>query len=1392
MAAGQFSTYRVCRGRFRIGKGSRPITGQTIPRFSNWALLLLASVAFASAAAEAGTAAGGKGHSAVALPDGSVWVWGAIGDRQLDDTEVVSSPVPVPVFGLANVVALASGAAHLLALTSDGDVWAWGANDSGQVGDGSNKDCRSPVLVLRNAVGIDASADFSVAWKIDGSLWGWGAIVPDEDGSEKAGRSSTPKLISRNSEGLRPSLPAIVLPDAVTVAAGGGHSLARLVDGTVWTWGRNEWGQLGDGTHIGRSQPGPLVLERIVEIAAGFDHSLAVTDEGVVWTWGCNTAGQLGDGTTESSAVPIAISGPGFKWKAGRPVLDPPGGTYDTKQDVTITSATGDASILYSTSPEGVPATETSSGGTARVDETSTLLARAFAPDRTPSDVTIADYLFRLPAVRFEPGGGVYRDPQVVHLAGPDGASVRYTSDGNTPDQASTLYTAPIVIDETTVLQARAFRPGWQPSPVSAARYRFGAAIAGSKPTAESAAKADDTIFSDGFETGDTSRWSATVKPPDPPLISPEAGVYQSNVTVSIDCAGGGTAHYTFDGTDPAEGSPVYDQPFTLTEPTIVKAGCFQAPGGMSSIATSVFTLTVPTPSLSPSGWTYNVPKIVTVTCPLAGAEIHYTMNGLEPTLVDPIVASGGTLVVDFSTTVKAKAWKTSWAASATRSETYTLRVGAPGLAPGNGVYDDAQEVTVSSVTPGVSWNYRLDGTAPTATDAVVEPDGTIVIDKTASLTVKGRRTGWLDSAVASASYFITPDTVATPSFDPGPGSYVEAQTVSIASATPGAVIRYTTDGSQPGPASALYVGPITLDATVTLKVKAFAEGLVASDTAGGLYEIGDPSLVATPTFDPPPGRFAAGPEVAITTATPDATVRFTTNGADPLADDPEIVPGEKIGLDRAAVLKAKAWKTGMSESGVRSGFYVVTGDVAAGGGFVIGLMADGTVVAWGGNSNGELGNGSTSNSSIPVVASGLDNVVAIDAGESHSVALRSGGTVFCWGLNTDGQLGNGTTDRSLVPQQVPGLSGVVAIAAGDHHTLAVKSDGTVWVWGENDYWQLGDGTTTTRTSPVQITVPAHVVAVAGGRYHSLALTSDGEVWGWGWNNNGQVGDGTTTVRSTPVLVAGLTGVTRIAAGQWFSLALQTDGLEAGTLWGWGDNGYGQLATGDTGQRTLPVQILDGVTDMGAALQHVLAIRQDGSLWAWGAGGGLYGRLGDGTRVNRFVPVQIWGLRDVVAVDGGGSYSVALRADGTVFTWGYNIGSTYSDTPVPNPDLNLVDNSWLTDDIDGDGLSGWAESQYTCDPLVFDTNGDGLGDGASVNVGLSCSNPDLDGDGLTNTDELGFGTSPWDADSDDDGSIDGADCAPLDPTRWECPVDPSDTTPPTITILEPADATPLP
>jgi alpha-tubulin suppressor-like RCC1 family protein len=186
----------------------------------------------------------------------------------------------------------------------------------------------------------------------------------------------------------------------------------------------------------------------------------------------------------------------------------------------------------------------------------------------------------------------------------------------------------------------------------------------------------------------------------------------------------------------------------------------------------------------------------------------------------------------------------------------------------------------------------------------------------------------------------------------------------------------------------------------------------------------------------------------------------------------------------------------------------------------VIALMSDTTVWAWGNNSNGQLGNGTTTDSTTPVQVSGISSVTFIAAGNKFSAARRSvtySSVVNTWGLNSSGQLGNGTTTDSTTPAQVSGISGVTVISVGYDHIVAVKSDGTVWTWGNNGNGQLGNGTTTASNTPIQVSGLTTATAVTAGTADSVVLLLDGTARAWGSNNKGQLGDGTTTDRWTSI-----------------------------------------------------------------------------------------------------------------------------------------------------------------------------------------------------------------------------------------------------------------------------------
>ena len=327
---------------------------------------------------------------------------------------------------------------------------------------------------------------------------------------------------------------------------------------------------------------------------------------------------------------------------------------------------------------------------------------------------------------------------------------------------------------------------------------------------------------------------------------------------------------------------------------------------------------------------------------------------------------------------------------------------------------------------------------------------------------------------------------------------------------------------------------------------------------------------------------------------------------------------------------------------------------IGVGGNSSFAAGSDGTVWAWGSNHYGERGVGSdVPHSPTPVQVPGASGTRVLRAGLWHAMALKDDGSIVAWGNNSEGELGTGHIASAPAPVPVASLGTVTATALSRTSGYALRGDGTVVAWGDNEWGQLGDGSTTSRSAPAPVRNLAGIRELAGGYLHAIAAAEDGSVWSWGADFFGQLGGGTTNVsvgRTTPARVQNLTGVSRIAAGLDHNLALKSDG----TVWAWGWNDYGQLGDGTMQLRALPVQVgtLTGIIAIAAGGHHSMALAADGSVWAWGAATVSLSNRASGTRV--LSPARVAQLSGAQAIADGGLHALALTNDGTVWTWGNN------------------------------------------------------------------------------------------------------------------------------------------
>ena len=388
-------------------------------------------------------------------------------------------------------------------------------------------------------------------------------------------------------------------------------------------------------------------------------------------------------------------------------------------------------------------------------------------------------------------------------------------------------------------------------------------------------------------------------------------------------------------------------------------------------------------------------------------------------------------------------------------------------------------------------------------------------------------------------------------------------------------------------------------------------------------------------------------------------------------------------------------------------------------------ILADDRVICWGENDWGQLGVGGMVSVPFPVFVSGLDAApVTLAAGEEHTCAILANGGVQCWGGNVNGQLGNGEPSYSphITPVTVTGLAGkAIDLAAGSWHTCALLQGGRVQCWGANNTGQLGNGTMDDQAAPVTVNLPGQATWITAGCNHTCALLADGRMYCWGWNMWGQLGVSGVMQSTTPVQVTAVSGAgTTIEAGCNHTCATYHDAQGESRLscWGqsnlmqmpaeqearislllmragmghtciltaehgmlcWGYNRYGQLGDGTTHSRheLAPVMGMTGhvfYMSTSAGANHTCAVLDDGKAFCWGSN--MWGQIGNGSLVLGPAPRRVSDLDQVRSFSAGQGFTCATPADGSLWCWGKRFNTSFisdvsSPTRLSSPDSGVA------------------------------------------------------------------------------------------------------------------------
>ncbi len=1104
----------------------------------------------------------------------AVWTWGANWAGSLGDGTNISRETPDAVAGLSGVTHIVAPMNATIALKSDGTLWAWGENYSGELGDGTNENKNTPVQLtgISDVESIAAGWFHALALKSDGTLWRWGNYSQSFLGS-------FPDLASLDSNA---PVQVTEIADIRSIGGGGWHSIAMKNDGTAWTWGINNAGQLGNGTLTNSAAPVQVIgLNDIIAASGGFEHTLALKSDGTVWAWGDNRYGELGNGTNTNSSVPVRVSGlsdviavfagashsvalksDGTVWTWGlndagqlgdgtntnRNIPTPVSGLSNATaisakcfRSIALTSdgtvwAWGRAYSSYSNIPLQVRGLHNVFAIAAGMDHTAalststsepfTLITSSLLPGTFGNNYyqTLTAAHGTLPYTWSIPSGslpyGLSLEPSTGLISGIPTATGTFCFTAQVTDAEMRTDTGTICISiyEPLIITTPSLPSGTIGVPYSQTLTAAGGI--GSYTWSDSGNLPDGLSLN--IATGVISGIPTT------------EGVFP--IWVYVYDANSGTGKelsITIDNLNTTD----YNGVFTVFPPTTVEAAdvtvnegdviTYSATGVVSGTLTLNVTKQVSIQTGSYAGWGYAIG-----TYELAG----YT--GVGYTVFNAGNHAWGMMTGDIHAVI-----------DSSNPQSMTLNI----LSINGQWRSGTVNLVFQGVVPGTSMTYS-------------EQLG-ILNGWAASGTVSGDYIGLFQQSGTSIEMISLGGGISFGTYqsDAGNGnfhSYFSYDDLSASYKTKGML-----DGGIAGimesefftPRGVIEVGTVISGSIESLPVIPSDSATVWTWGANFMGQLGDGTTISRLTPLPLVGLDGV---TAISTFMDGSIVLKSDGTVWDWGDGNVIGPRQVDGLDNiikiaggwfhALALKNNGtvwtWTPGGTATQVPDLNDVIA--IAAGDGHSLAVKADHTVRAWGSNVYGELGDGTNTDRIIPVEIIGLDNVVAVAAGFDHSMALKSDGTVWTWGSNSlwggniTGQLGNGTDiPYSNFRVQVVNLNSVIAIAGGGAHSIAVRNDGSVWSWGANTGWsggvdgQLGDGTDKLYSNiPVQAVGLSDARAVSGKCFRTVALKNDGTVRTWGITPRDP---NAYTQSSVPVLVQGISGVTAIAAGMDHTVALK-------------------------------------------------------------------------------------------------------------------------------------------------------------------------------------------------------------------------------------------------------------